>query len=108
MGRSLRPGGLVDPFANLITWLAQAAGSIVYGLVIALAVTHWRGLWAIGLGALIGLALYGLNLLAFHLATGLEWSRGEWPVVVDHLVFGFFAAGLYKGLARRWVVGSEQ
>lgn len=102
MGRDLKPPGEVNATASLMTVLAQALVSICYGLAISPAVCKLRGMFAIMAGGLIGLVLYGLNLLVFHFALGVDWSaRVEAPVIVTHVVFSMLVAGLYKGLAAR-------
>jgi hypothetical protein len=101
MGRDLKPPGLIDPYRSVITVLAQLVVAIGYSLVIAPLVTRFRGVWAIGAGGLIGLALYGCNFCVFHFLLRVDWSNGELAVVVTHVVFGMLAAGAYKGLAAR-------
>jgi hypothetical protein len=104
MGRDLKPSGTADSYAALVTIVAQLLVSLLYACIIAPLVTRFRGMWAIGLGGLIGLGLYGLTFLVFHFLQGLDWSGSELPVLVTHLVFGLVVAGLYKGLAaRRWI-----
>ena len=99
MGRDLKAPGLVDPVASLVTVLALLLVSIAYGLVIGAIVSRVRALWGVVTGALIGLGLYLLNFAVFHIFLGVNWSDGEWSVIVTHLVFGLVAAGAYKGLA---------
>jgi len=101
MGRDLKPSGLLDGFPSTVTVLAQLAVAIGYTLVIAAVVTHLRGMWAIGVGGVVGLILYCFNFLVFHLLLTLNWTGTEVPVIVTHVVFGMVAAGLYKGLAAR-------
>lgn len=99
MGRNLKPPGVVNPSASVVTVLAQLATSICYGLVIAFLVTPFRRLWALVAGGVVGFGLYGLNFLVFHLIQDVTWSTAEWAVIVTHFVFSIVAAGLYKGLA---------
>lgn len=101
MGRDLKPPGELDAYRSTMTILAQAVTGVVYALIIALGVTRFRGLWAVGLGTLIGVGLYLVNLAVFKMAKGVDWSGSEWQVVVTHIVFGAVAAGAYKGLAAR-------
>ena len=101
MGRDLKPPGLVDPFRSAMTILAQAVVSVAYAFVIALLVTRLRGMWAVGLGMLIGVGLYALNFLVFHFLLTVDWTGGELAVLVTHVVFAAMAAGAYKGLAAR-------
>jgi hypothetical protein len=72
-----------------------------YALVIALVVTRLRGMWAVALGAAVGLGLYCLNFLVFHFLLTVDHTATEVPVLVTHVVFAAIAAGAYKGLAAR-------
>lgn len=101
MGRDLKAPGLVDPTGSFMTVVAQIVVSICYGLVITPIVYKLRGIFAILAGGVIGLILYALNFLFFHLAYGIGWSHLEPPVILTHVVFTMIAAGLYKGLAAR-------
>ena len=103
MGRDLKSPGLVDPYASVMTVLAQLVVAIGYAMIVAPLVTRLRGLWAMALGGVIGLGLYALNFCVFHFFLGVAWSGGELPVIVTHVVFGMIAAGTYKGLAARRV-----
>ena len=55
----------------------------------------------LALGAVFGLALYGMN---FHvMVTFFPWFKAlqGWPTAVAHVAFGVTAAALYHHLARR-------
>lgn len=101
MGRDLKPAGLVNPVRSIITVLAHAGAAVAYAVVIALLAGRLRGLWAVALGALVGLGLYAVNYCVFHFLPAVDWTGSELPVVVTHVVFSMFAAGAYKGLAAR-------
>jgi hypothetical protein len=101
MGRDLKAPGAVNPAGSLLTVVAHLAISICYALVIAALVSRFRAIWALGVGALVGLALYALNFVVFTLLWNVNWTGGELPVLVTHVVFALAVAGLYKGLARR-------
>ena len=103
MGRDLKPEGVVDSYMSVITVVAQLLVSLVYGLVLAPLVTRFRGMWAVGLGGVIGLGLYLLNFVAFRFLLSDQWTGTELPVAVTHFVFGMLVAGAYKGLAARKV-----
>jgi hypothetical protein len=97
MGRTIAGNGTVQTFGKVVLQLALA---LVYALVIALIVKHFRSWRAIVVGGLVGLVLYGLNLAFVTLA--LPELRGmEARVVFTHFVFGLIAAACYKGMVRR-------
>ena|SRR6187200_2635638 len=104
LGRYLKPGGLVDTGRSLVTAVAEVGVSVVYTLILALVVTRLRGLWAIALGGVVGVALYFLNYALFRATASTDWTGSELPVLVTHIAFGMIAAGTYKGLAARRIV----
>ena len=101
MGRDLKPPGVVAPYHSGVIVLLHLVASVGYAGIIAFFAGHLRGLWAIGLGCLIGLALYAINYCIFHFWVDTTWTGTELPVVVTHVVFSMLAAGAYKGLASR-------
>jgi len=101
MGRDLSPAVAAEMAGNFGIILAQIVLGLCYAFIIAPLVTHLRGMWALGLGALLGCGLYALNFCVFHFLLGVNWSGTELPVIVTHVVFGVIVAGVYKGLAAR-------
>jgi hypothetical protein len=100
MGRNL---SLIGAPPIGAAWLLHFVVAIVYGLIISRVVTHMQYKRAFVTGALLGLALYCLNLAIVSL--GWPQLRGaELTVVFTHIVFGLIAAGAYRGLLRRQVV----
>jgi hypothetical protein len=76
------------------------AVSVLYGLIISVAVMRITQLWALAAGALTGLLLYVGNVAV--VSTWFPELRGDEPTVAfSHLVFGGIAAGAYRGLLRR-------
>jgi len=96
MGRDLM-GQAASLWATTLMHIGLA---VVYGLIISVAVRRTTQLWALIIGALIGLVLYGINFgvvsVWFSNARGNELS-----VAFTHLVFGAIAGGTYRGLLRR-------
>ena len=83
-------------------WLLHLLVSLVYGLIISLAVARLRKQRAIFTGGLLGLALYLINFGV--VSTFWPAIRGnEFSVIFTHLVFGLVAAGAYRGLLKRHV-----
>jgi uncharacterized membrane protein HdeD (DUF308 family) len=101
MGRYLSPPGTVDPFWNTVTFLSHGVVSVIYALVVALAASRFKGLLAAAAGGLAGLLLYLANFFAFHYLLPIQWTGSELAVLLTHIVFGFLAAGMYKGLSAR-------
>jgi hypothetical protein len=101
MGRDLNSLGNLGVNSGFAIVLGHGALSLCYGLIISALVAHLRGLWAVALGATVGLILYVFNFAAFHLLENLSWSSSELPVIFTHLVFGAVVAGIYKGWAAR-------
>jgi len=78
----------------------QMVLAIGYTLLIACAarfVRSWRGIFV---GGLVGLVLYFANFGIVQ-ATLPQYSGAEVRVLVTHIVFGMFAAALYKGMTSR-------
>lgn len=97
MGRNLSLIG-APPIGE--AWLLHFIVAIIYGLIVSRVVAHMAYKRAFVTGALLGLALYCLNLAIVSVA----WPqlRGSEPTVVfAHLVFGLIAAGAYRGMLRR-------
>ncbi len=90
------------------TWGMSNAGiivlhlalSLIYGIIISLAVMNVRQLRAVLVGGVVGLVLYVINFGIVSLCTP-DLRGNEFPVIVTHIVFGLVAAGAYRGLLRR-------
>jgi hypothetical protein len=81
-------------------WLIHLSVSIIYGLIISWVVSRLRVGRAILTGGLMGLFLYGVNLLMVSLF--IPQLRGnEMPVLFTHVVFSLTVAGAYRGLLKR-------
>lgn len=100
MGRQVPASWGMNAFGVAVVHLAL---SLVYGLIISLAVMNIRQLRALLVGGVVGLIIYALSLAVVSL-----WIPGlhndEIAVALTHLVFGLVAAGAYRGLLRRPVV----
>lgn len=70
--------------------------SIVFGLIVAFVVHRWGLIIGIVGGALLGLALYGINFYA--LTEFFPWFSGlrGTAMIISHLVFGAAAGGFYE------------
>ena len=102
IGRTLPP----EVTSMIPAWLIHLMVSIIYGFIISRTVVCLRQFRAIFTGGLIGLLLYGLNLLA----VSLLWPQmrgNEASVAFTHIVFGLIAAATYRGLLKRKSVSSQ-
>ena len=97
----LPPPGEIDLTIAGFALLIHFGLAIVFGRVVDLVVTDHAPAAAVGWGALVGLALYGLD---YWLVTPVafpwfENARGL-TTLIDHLLFGVVAAVAYVHLRR--------
>ena len=97
MGRSVPPAMML-PLPVL--WLIHLGVSVLYGLVISVAVSRLTSYRAILVGGAIGLLWYFVNWSIVSVCWP-AWRVDEVPVLFTHVVFGLIAAGAYRGLLRR-------
>jgi len=76
------------------------AVAALYGLIIAAVVRRTRPELAIVAGALTGLVLYFCNWAIVKYAVPSAYGR-EAAVLIAHVLFGAFTAGVYRGLISR-------
>jgi hypothetical protein len=102
MGRAvLPPPASFDGRIMLVATLVHFALSIIYGLSLSWLIARLRAAPSLLVGAIFGLAVYGMNMYGFAIIfTWFEATR-EWITIAAHLVFGIAAAGVYKMLSRR-------
>jgi hypothetical protein len=87
MGRLLTS----NPFVNL---LGQFVLVLLYGWLVAASIYRFRTLGGIVLGAMLSLALYGLNYFIF--VALLQYKSNELHVFLAHLTFCLFFSAAYK------------
>lgn len=102
MGRMVQDPSLPTAFV----WALQLGLSMVYGLMIARAVSFLAGGRAIIGGGAIGLVLYGINCAVVTVFFP-AWTGSESPVILTHVAFGLISAGVYRGLLRRSAVAAN-
>lgn len=72
--------------------------AVLYAFAIGVVVYRLNIVAALVAGAILGLALYGVNSLIFHYAVGPA-SSGEFSVAVTHVFFGVVCAAAYKAFS---------
>lgn len=102
MGRQVSDPGLPTAFV----WALHLGLSLLYGLIIARAVSYLAGGRAIIGGGAIGLVLYGINCAVVTVFFP-AWNGSETPVIFTHVAFGLIAAGVYRGLLRRTSLAAD-
>lgn len=104
----LSPPATFDGAGLVVGLLTHFALSILYALAIAY-VVHRGGLISgiIG-GALLGLAFYTINVYTLTLFRPWLYSLNNWVFVINHLVFGALAGGVYEALEEEIFVPIEQ
>lgn len=99
---ALGPGVLVGTgaFALIVGVLVHYALSVIAALVIAIIVHRWGIVVGIGLGALLGVAIYGINV--FSMTRFFPWffAINGWVLFISHVLFGAVAGGVYERLDR--------
>ena len=81
----------------VINIIGHFALALIYGWIVAGCIYRFPAGPAIGLGAAIGLGLYGLNYAIFGVALG--FSSNELHVGLTHVVFCLFFSAAYKAAA---------
>lgn len=89
--------GWVLAFVGLFT---HGVLSIVFGILLALAIHRLGAAAALVLGLAFGLGLFLVNAAA--LAATVVAVPVPWNLLPAHLAFGLVAAAVYKGLQSRW------
>ncbi len=87
-------GGLV------VGVLVHYALSMLAALVIAVVVHRWGMLIGIGLGALLGLAIYGINFYSMTRFFPWFFAISGTVMLICHVLFGAVAGGVYERLDR--------
>lgn len=99
--------GVLPPPADFDLGIVMAAMmihfplSIVFGLILGWLVHHLKGVSALAIGGIFGLAAYFIN---FYLIAPVffPWfaDAQNWVSLLSHLVFGLVLGGAYAGMRR--------
>ncbi len=80
----------------LISLVIHLVISIIFALLIDLAIYRWGLIIGFIGGGLLGLALYVINFYSLSYFFPWFYSYRSWVMVVSHIVFGALAGGLYE------------
>lgn len=76
--------------------IVHYALSLVFALVVALVVHRWGMLVGIVGGALVGVALYGINMYTLTLVFPWFFALNGPVILAGHVLFGAIAGGVYE------------
>ncbi len=98
LGQSILPSTTFTALVFLSAMAVHLPLSLLYARIIA-ALVHGRSVpIALAIGAVFGVALYGVNYYAFtRLFPWFALARG-WVTLTSHISFGILAAGIYAQL----------
>ncbi len=108
MGRAvLPPPATFDGRIMLVATLVHFALSIIYGLSVSWVIARLRTAASLFVGAILGLAVYGVNMYGFTAVFPWFEAARDWITIAAHLAFGIAAAGVYKMLSQRQYVHAQ-
>lgn len=72
--------------------------SLLATFIIAIVIHRWGLLIGIGIGSLLGLAIYGINFYALTFLFDFEWflAINNTVFMLSHVLFGAIAGGIYE------------
>lgn len=76
--------------------LVHYALSLAFALIIAIVVHRWGLLVGIVGGAVLGLAIYSINLYTLTLFFQWFFAINSTVIIISHVVFGAVAGGIYE------------
>lgn len=85
--------------AMIVTGIAvHYSLSLLTTFIIAIVIHRWGLLIGIGIGSLLGLAIYGINFYALTFLFDLEWflAINNLLFMLSHVLFGAVAGGVYE------------
>ena len=97
----LPPPATFDWAVMSVATLIHFALSITYSIILARFVTRCGMLFALFVGVLYGLALFGVNMYGFTMLFPWFAEARDWITLVAHAVFGGSCAGVCKALHPR-------
>lgn len=114
MSASIPLGGTIlasspgfDPAVSFTGLLVHLLLSIFYGCLIAISVYRWGLLVGFFGGALLSLAIYSINFFAVSFFFPWFYPMRSWIIVLNHVLFGALAGGIYEILEEEEFVQVE-
>lgn len=97
----LPPPATFDWVVMLVATAIHFALSITYSMVLSWLISHSGLLFALLVGVIYGLALFGANMYGLTIIFPWFAEARDWITLVTHAAFGVCAAGAYKALSTR-------
>jgi len=92
----LPPPATFDLTIFLISLAIHLLISVIFAMLIDLAIYRWGLIIGFFGGGLLGLSLYVINFYALSYFFPWIYPYRSWVMVVSHIVFGALAGGLYE------------
>lgn len=92
----LQPPFGFDLLALVVALAVNYVLALIFSVILALIIHRWGLLTGIILGALFGLAIYGINFYTMTLLFPWFFAINHWLFAVTHVVFGALAGGIYE------------
>ena len=92
----LPPPASFDISIFLISLILHLLISVIFALMIDLAIYRWGLIIGFLGGGLLGLSLYVINFYALSYFFPWFFPYRSWVMVVSHIVFGALAGGIYE------------
>jgi hypothetical protein len=96
MGEAVVNGDVTTTSSLIVGVIVHYALSMLFALVIAIVVHRWGLLVGIIGGALLGLAIYGINLYTMTLLFPWFFAINNSVLLVSHVLFGALVGGVYE------------
>lgn len=94
----LAPPATFDLTITLVALATHFALSLSFSLVLAFLIHRWGLIAGVLLGGLFGLGLYSINFFTLTLFYPWFFAFHSTPMIVNHVIFGALAGGIYEGL----------
>lgn len=92
----LPPPTSFDPAIFLMALVVHLVLAVLFTMLVAVIVHKYGIIISVIGGALIGLALYGINYYSLSYFFPWFYQFRSWMFLVEHIVFGAIAGGLYE------------
>ena len=94
----LAPPSTFDRGALIAAIVTNFALSIAFALILAIIIHRWGFITGVTVGALFGLALYGINFYSLTYFFPWFFAMRSSVFLATHIIFGALAGGIYEGL----------